>query len=219
MGHAITCGPGGVTRTLGLQLTPLDPDPDPEIDDLTTEALVRHVEASTTADLHEMLAAAGHSFTRTEVQTLQQILAKTPQSDVLLALPDGLVESGGPSRELADELAREARRTLALGCLDRDSDGTCDSKDLCPDWAASSHADIDGNGIGNDCECGDQDRDGRVTVRDLVEINRAIFDPKRVGPLCDADDDGRCTVSDIVAANRKIFGARAYCSRYPTPRF
>jgi len=101
--------------------------------------------------------------------------------------------------------------------LDRDADGVPDAVDDCADWPNPDQLDTDGNGIGNECECGDQDGNGRVDVADLVAINLAIFDPAKVGPLCDASDDGACDVRDIVAANHKIFGATAYCSRYPNP--
>ena len=74
-----------------------------------------------------------------------------------------------------------------------------------------------GNGIGNVCECGDQSGDGQVNVVDLIEIQRAIFQPALATPLCDANGDDRCGVSDLVAVNRRIFGARAVCSRNPLP--
>jgi hypothetical protein len=217
MGHAVTCAPGGVSEPLGLQLTPLDPDPDPEIDDLTTAAAVRHLAEMPGSELESLLDAAGHPLTRTEIATLQQILIKTPEEQLLRALPRDVSEGGIPDGELSRQLEDLARHTLAVGCVDRDRDGICDSKDLCPDWAARSHGDADGNGIGDDCECGDQSGDARVDVRDLVAINVAIFNPKLASPLCDANADGACDVSDVIAASQKIFGKPAYCSRYPRP--
>jgi hypothetical protein len=98
---------------------------------------------------------------------------------------------------------------------DRDADGVADVLDNCPYFANPQQADVDGNGIGNLCECGDQNGDGRVNSADLVAINLAIFDPSQVTPLCDANGDNRCDVRDIFATNAKIFGARARCSRYP----
>jgi hypothetical protein len=215
MGHAVTCAASGVSETLGLQLTPLDPDPDPEIDDLTTRALGHELATGSPAVLQSLLGAAGYPLTRTQVASLQQILASTPADDLQRALPDGLVQPGGPAKEAQLELADLARSALALGCLDRDRDGTCDAKDLCPDWPARTHADRDGNGIGNDCECGDQNLDGTVNVLDVVAINHALYDPSRVTPLCDANGDRRCDVKDIVAVNRKIYGVPATCERHP----
>ncbi len=100
------------------------------------------------------------------------------------------------------------------GLLDADSDGLADAADLCPLYP-SSNADADGNGIGDECECGDQSGDGLVNVADLLAINAAIFDPTLVTPLCDTNDDGVCDVGDILGANARIFGAEAFCSRRP----
>jgi hypothetical protein len=102
---------------------------------------------------------------------------------------------------------------------DVDDDGTLDGDDLCPRFAGASQTDTDGNGIGDDCECGDQSGDGTVDVNDILAVNAAIFNPSLVTPLCDTNDDALCDVSDILGVNAKIFGAPAYCSRYPAPVF
>jgi len=100
---------------------------------------------------------------------------------------------------------------------DTDADGVPDADDLCRAFATPINADFDQNGIGDACECGDQNEDGTVNVLDLVAINLAVFGVNQVSPLCDANNDGLCNVSDIVAANYKIFGHPAYCERYPPP--
>jgi hypothetical protein len=100
---------------------------------------------------------------------------------------------------------------------DRDRDGIENGADNCPYWADADQTDSDANGIGDACECGDQNEDGSVDVRDLVAINLAIFGALPASPLCDATSDGLCKVRDIVAANYKIFGRPAFCSRYPLP--
>lgn len=99
--------------------------------------------------------------------------------------------------------------------FDADVDGVPDASDNCPAWANPSQADADANGIGNDCECGDQDGSGKVDVLDLIAINLAIYDPSRATPLCDANGDGRCDVQDLVAAKLRIFGQPAHCARNP----
>jgi hypothetical protein len=122
----------------------------------------------------------------------------------------------------AGALARSVSEVAALGACgnpaDLDCDGLPNGVDRCPFFGSPDQSDSDADGIGNVCECGDQNGDGSVNVSDLVAINLAVFDPSRVTPLCDTNDDGLCNVADIVGANRKIFGQRAYCSRYPAPR-
>jgi thrombospondin type 3 repeat protein len=100
---------------------------------------------------------------------------------------------------------------------DTDGDGIPDAFDDCPDFADEGQLDSDGNGIGDACECGDQNEDGVVDALDLLAINRAIFGAVRPSPLCDTNDDRICDVRDLVGANLKIFGGPAYCSRYPPP--
>jgi hypothetical protein len=101
--------------------------------------------------------------------------------------------------------------------VDTDGDGVPDFYDNCPRWPDASQSDVDANGIGDACECGDQTGDGRVDANDLIAINMAVFTPALATLLCDANNDGRCDVRDILATNAKIFGGSAYCSRYPPP--
>ncbi len=100
---------------------------------------------------------------------------------------------------------------------EHDGDGITDDVDRCPYWAAAGQTDTDGNGIGDDCECGDQSGDGRVDVADILEINAVIFDIETASPLCDTNDDDLCNVADILGVNARIFGAPAHCARYPAP--
>jgi hypothetical protein len=101
--------------------------------------------------------------------------------------------------------------------LDADHDGLPDSSDNCPAWSNPVQSDADANGIGDDCECGDQDGNGAVDVLDLVAIHRAIFVPALATTLCDANGDGSCDVQDLVSVNQRIFGGRAHCARNPAP--
>jgi hypothetical protein len=101
---------------------------------------------------------------------------------------------------------------------DGDCDGRPDASDRCPHFAEADPAlDTDADGRGNECECTDQNGDGRNTVADLVAINQAVFKPALAGPLCDGNNDSRCDVQDIVAAQREIFspGQTSTCSRHP----
>jgi hypothetical protein len=99
--------------------------------------------------------------------------------------------------------------------VDTDGDGVPDAEDNCRDFPNPDQADVDGNGIGDGCECGDQNGDGRVDVRDLSAIALALFNPVLMTELCDTNGDGICDVRDIVGTNLKIFGRPATCARHP----
>ena len=103
--------------------------------------------------------------------------------------------------------------------LDAEADGVPDASDNCPAWPNPSQSDVDANGTGDDCECGDQNGDGTVNVSDIVAINRAIFRSEPASALCDANGDGLCNVSDMLAVNREIYspGSTSTCGRRPVP--
>jgi len=100
---------------------------------------------------------------------------------------------------------------------DLDGDAVPNDADNCAWFANPAQSDDDANGIGNDCECGDQSGDGAVTVSDITSINAAIFGRVPVSPLCDANGDGLCNISDILGVSRKLMGHPARCARYPRP--
>jgi hypothetical protein len=103
--------------------------------------------------------------------------------------------------------------------LDSDGDGIPDDEDNCPRYGTAVLTDTDLDGRGDECECGDQNGDGRNTVADIVAINQAIFNPSQATPLCDGNNDDLCTVADIVAANNEIFSptSTSTCRRQPVP--
>jgi cysteine-rich repeat protein len=105
------------------------------------------------------------------------------------------------------------------GDPDDDADGIADGSDNCPFYASADPTDTDGDGRGNVCECTDQNGDGRNNVVDLLAINRAIFNPALVTPLCDGNNDGLCSVNDIIAANVEIYSptSTSTCARQPIP--
>jgi hypothetical protein len=109
------------------------------------------------------------------------------------------------------------RPIVFLMRVDSDEDGAADTQDNCPLYPTADTADTDGDGRGDECECTDQNGDGRNTVSDLVAINSAIFNPGLATPLCDGNNDGLCNVKDIVAANVEIFSptSTSTCSRQP----
>jgi hypothetical protein len=101
---------------------------------------------------------------------------------------------------------------------DADGDESPDDVDLCPRYLESDPAaDVDNDERGDECECSDQDGDGRHSVSDILAINRAIFDPGLVTALCDTNNDGLCNVTDIVGTNVELFsvGHSSTCARSP----
>jgi hypothetical protein len=147
-----------------------------------------------------------------------QVQATGPSGQVLLNAGSSvdpqlnLVAIGGTPTLLAS--------VCALGqAPDFDCDGLQGTADNCPHFAQTSSTDTDNDGRGNQCECTDQNGDGRNTVSDLIAINSAIFNPGQATPLCDGNNDGLCNVQDIIAANVEIFSPTntSTCSRQPVP--
>lgn len=92
--------------------------------------------------------------------------------------------------------------------LDNDGDGIDDTVDNCSAVANDSQQDTDGDGIGDACQCGDMNGDGKVTNTDAVLIQRHLvgltspFNPD----LCDVNGDGNCSNTDAVIIKRAVLG-------------
>jgi hypothetical protein len=121
--------------------------------------------------------------------------------------------------------------------VDTNADGIADQiGDLCAFYTETNSVDVnpspavntfnaDNTGRANECECGDSNRDGRVNVSDLIDINSKIFNPPTnpfateanlLAPLSDANEDNRINVSDLVATNLTIFvPLSSRCGRSP----
>jgi hypothetical protein len=113
---------------------------------------------------------------------------------------------------------------LSARAADADGDGIEDARDVCPLFAnASDQKDGDGDGVGDACECGDANGDGRVDVSDVVAADQMIRGETSVTDLCDANHSGtddrlRCEASDLEAIQQAIFGTCfPVCARYPRP--
>lgn len=92
-----------------------------------------------------------------------------------------------------------------------------DACDLCRYFSTTQNIDTNGDGRGDDCQCGDADGNGFVNVSDIVAINYQIFNPPP-SPLCDANNSNTCNVSDLIAVNTAIFSGTATnltCARHP----
>lgn len=80
---------------------------------------------------------------------------------------------------------------------DIDGDGICGNLDNCPLVANEDQADVNSNGIGDACQCGDLNEDGAVDTADLSLLNGGKF-RLNLNQLqrCDVDGDGFCTDND-----------------------
>jgi hypothetical protein len=103
--------------------------------------------------------------------------------------------------------------------VDQRSDANCDGapdapQDKCPflsEWNSLADSDgdcaggVDADCRGDECECGDSNLDGKVTVADIVSSNLMIFGAIPRQRLADANSDLQLNVSDLVATNQEIF--------------
>jgi hypothetical protein len=166
-----------------------------------------------------LLDAAGKEMGRAQQQQQATFAlgasASAPQIRQVLSLPNGLREG----RYFLAIHGPTAVYSLAYSAPldDADGDRVEQAADVCPAVWNPDQSDIDRNRIGDACECGDQNGDGRVDVADIVAINQAIFRPSLATPLCDTNQDRACDVRDIAGVNLKVFGKPAYCSRWPKP--
>jgi hypothetical protein len=63
-----------------------------------------------------------------------------------------------------------------------DLDGPAPDDDLCPTYSeVDGLSDTNGDGRGDECNCGDTNNDGTVDVRDIVATNTQIFTPAGAG--------------------------------------
>ena len=98
--------------------------------------------------------------------------------------------------------------------VDTDSDGVFDSQDNCVLTHNINQADSGGvnssnpDGIGDACQCGDQNADGKVTNTDAVLIQRHLVNlPSPFNAdLCDVNGDGICSNTDAVIIKRAVLG-------------
>lgn len=99
------------------------------------------------------------------------------------------------------------------GPVDTDGDGRGDGCDTCPYALDPAQIDRGGkgtgsppDGIGDVCQCGDVNGDGRVTVVDATVATRALLNPPTASmahpELCDVGGSLACTTADAVILRR-----------------
>lgn len=105
--------------------------------------------------------------------------------------------------------------TFTLMPFDTDADGVPDAIDNCPTVPNAGQQDLGGigagslpDGLGDVCQCGDVNGDGRVTFTDAVLVQRAtLMPPTATLPhpeLCDVASSPACTIADAVVLRRAL---------------
>ncbi|MCB1853027.1 MAG: thrombospondin type 3 repeat-containing protein [Gammaproteobacteria bacterium] len=95
---------------------------------------------------------------------------------------------------------------------DSDGDGVADSTDNCPTVSNATQDDNGGvnsslpDNIGDACQCGDMNADGKVTNTDAVLIQRHLLGlPSPFNEsLCDVNGDSNCSNTDAVIIKRAV---------------
>ncbi len=100
-------------------------------------------------------------------------------------------------------------------CTDSDGDGFCNGSDNCPYTSNPDQLDRGGigtgspaDGIGDACQCGDVNGDGRVLTGDSTIILRSLLNPPtatRTKPeLCDVGGTAGCFTADATIILRRL---------------
>jgi len=101
---------------------------------------------------------------------------------------------------------------LCISLMDFDADGHIDAQDNCPFTSNATQDDSGGldspdmDGIGDQCQCGDSNRDGRVAGSDLTLIRqhissfKSLIDPE----LCSVAGATECNILDAVILQRAL---------------
>lgn len=108
-----------------------------------------------------------------------------------------------------------AASVVPAHAFDTDGDGVDDTVDNCPFASNAGQQDFGGrgsgsapDGVGDACQCGDANGDGRVTVVDSSVIQRSLLQPPTATvtrpQLCDVNGDGNCTIADSTIVRRSL---------------
>lgn len=94
---------------------------------------------------------------------------------------------------------------------DLDQDGLCDERDPCVDFVNVDLTDADGDGIPNECQCGDATGNGVIQSTDIPGMNACASNSALCdATLVDSDGNGLTQSQDIVQLNNVANGAPAY---------
>jgi hypothetical protein len=89
---------------------------------------------------------------------------------------------------------------------DFDADGTEDALDVCPLSANAQQADVDSDGIGDACQCGDTSDDGRISPADALQLREFLAGarPLAAPQKCDVGGSSACDLVDAVRVRRAL---------------
>lgn len=91
---------------------------------------------------------------------------------------------------------------------DADGDSICNEADLCPQFPQNdiTQLDTDEDGIPNECECGDFDKNGVINTLDARLIQRCVVGDLICTSLCDTTGEGVCNTADARMIQRFVVG-------------
>jgi hypothetical protein len=92
------------------------------------------------------------------------------------------------------------------GHSDTDGDHVIDEDDNCTFTPNTNQNDVDQDGRGDACECGDFSGDGRVNTTDARLIQRCAVGQIPCATLCDVTNDGQCNTTDARIIQRFAVG-------------
>ncbi|MCP4006390.1 MAG: hypothetical protein GY725_19600 [bacterium] len=99
---------------------------------------------------------------------------------------------------------------------DIDADGIDDACDVCPDFADPNQMDTNGDGIGDECQCGDANGNSWVGANDADLIDAYVQGGPIPPGICDGTGEGVCDSGDYVAVILNVFfGGRLFCPQFP----
>lgn len=219
----------GLGSFLGLQPEPLDVNGDRQLDFL---------DDGTPGPVSDDALLCGSGIVGDVLQDLPQVALLGPEREILdrelgEPLPPRRPElCRSTSAMLLERMQRGAHDALRLPWQgtgeagDMDGDAVDDARDDCPFAPDSDQSDVGGigsgsgpDGVGDVCQCGDANDDGRVDEGDVREIRmslagmHAMASPEK----CSVVGDRECNLADAIVLQRALRGMspgiRPVCAR------
>jgi hypothetical protein len=183
LGRDVTCGPGGVSQTPGITVRPGSHETERREDATKrTRNFVASLDGSGGIQSRSGLLIDPRTGAPIPEEDLEMLLAwarSLPPEELVDKIPPALLYGAPPDAASYDRMLEEARRTVE-GCkLDSDGDGLCDEVDPCLSYPNRLPlVDTSGDGVPDECQCGDADGSGRLDATDVkITADCALSDP------------------------------------------